>query len=341
MLRPHGRVVGGPDTPRGGQRPRTRVFPPRRRERGPVARMRTRIPADPPPCWLGRLRSIPPEAESPDAGSPRAAHPTPRTRQSLTLQSRLTPARPIVRPNAARRALIIRNSPHCISPHLPSWRDRPIVAESSCAATRRRHFPRNLIFRNLRKNTVNLSIFIEFYRNSIFLSEATGCAIIHARAPGSATAIAGKCGSISNGDAENFARTPGGNDERVAANAGKCAPPRNLQLPSSGGIAFTPLSRGGRGGWFSSRGSPLPARRADLLKQLRAHVLAAHHHLHDDEQVAGFSLPQITDSTLLGGVRVIRATLFLRGPHQGIVYGSHPVIRSFVLHRVFRQRDRL
>ena len=171
LLRPHGRVVGGPDTPRGGQRPRTRVFPPRRRERGPVARMRTRTSAHPPPCWLGRLRSIPPEAESPNAGFPRAAHPTPRTRQSLTLQSRLTPARPIVRPNTAHRALKARNSPHCISPHLPSWRDRPVVAEFPCVATRRRHFPGNLIFRNTPSIYRYLSNFTGIFRNSIFSNE--------------------------------------------------------------------------------------------------------------------------------------------------------------------------
>ena len=74
-------------------------------------------------------------------------------------------------PGAAHRALKARNSPHCISPHLPSWRDRPVVAESSCVETRRRHFPGNLIFRNTPSIYRYLSNFTGIFRNSIFSNE--------------------------------------------------------------------------------------------------------------------------------------------------------------------------
>ena len=36
------------------------------------------------------------------------------------------------------------------------------------------------------------------------------------------------------GDAKNFARTPGGSDERFAANAGKCAPREGDGDPDGG-----------------------------------------------------------------------------------------------------------
>ncbi len=177
-----------------------------------------------------------------------------RTRQSLTLQSRLTPTRPIARPE---RGPSRPENPQRISPHLPSWRDRPIVAESSCAATRRRHFPRNLIFRNLRKNPVNLSIFIEFYGNSIFLNEATGSAIIPESPESARTATAGKCGSISNGMQRISSRCRKGAmsaQPQMRGNAPRREPLIGaVEKPLLGGIAFTPLTRGGKGGCFSSR----------------------------------------------------------------------------------------
>ena len=63
-----------------------RVRPSRRRERHPVARMRTRNSAVCPPFWLGRHWSGPPETESPNAGT------------DPTEKGGFAPARPLARP---------------------------------------------------------------------------------------------------------------------------------------------------------------------------------------------------------------------------------------------------
>ena len=99
---------------------------------------------------------------------------------------------------------------------------------------------------------------------------------------------------------------------------------------SGNGGACPKRSRGG-GCRIDCRAGKSPARRADLLDQLRAHVLAANHPLHDDEQVAGLPFPQLADGGDLDGVKAIRATLFLRVPIRGTVCGSLPAIGSSVL----------
>ena len=118
-----------------------------------------------------------------------------RTRQSLTLQSRLTPTRPIARPEHGPSR---PENPQRAALHFPAFAVMAGPADRGRILLRRdpsASFPKKF---NFQKFTEKPRQFIEFYGNSIFLSEATGSAIIRARAPGDATAIAGKCGSISN-----------------------------------------------------------------------------------------------------------------------------------------------
>ena len=98
-------------------------------------------------------------------------------------------------PVAAHRALkIATHFPAFAVMARPSDRGRIPLRRDPSASN-----PRKKLSFNLSNNPVNLSNFIEIYGNSISPGEATGFAIIRARAPGSATAIAGKCGLVSNG----------------------------------------------------------------------------------------------------------------------------------------------
>ena len=67
----------------------------------------------------------------------------------------------------------------------------PEPAHTPASARICAHFP-SKISRNLRKNPVNLSIFIEFFGNSISASEAIGSAIIPQSPESARTANAGK-----------------------------------------------------------------------------------------------------------------------------------------------------
>ncbi len=133
-------------------------------------------------------------------------------------------------------------------------------------------FPEKKIVSYLSKNPVNLSVFIEFFGNSLSSSEATGFAMIPVFSSSPVPANAGKCGGRPR-PGRALAPLAGGVEkppERVMATPlkGKLHKGNPPYPPLTGGykkamrsrraegvlLFLAPLSRGGRGGWFSGRG---------------------------------------------------------------------------------------
>ena len=72
------------------------------------------------------------------------------------------------------------------------WRRRNPAAGTGSRSRNCPHLP-SKIYGNLRKNPVNLSIFIEFFGNSIFSNKPIGFTIIRESPESARTAIAGNC----------------------------------------------------------------------------------------------------------------------------------------------------
>ena len=109
--RSRGRGGGGPDTPRGGQRPHMRGCPPRKRERHSVARMRTQLGHF--SVFLAQKTMAGASGDGKSrAGSPRAAFCEPRMRPFLILRSELTPSAPCGRacPRSPRLSIFFYES---------------------------------------------------------------------------------------------------------------------------------------------------------------------------------------------------------------------------------------
>ena len=146
-------------------------------------------------------------------------------------------------------------------------------------------FPEKKIVSYLSKNPVNLSVFIEFFRNSLSSSEAIGSAMIPVFSSSPVPANAGKCGGRPR-PGRALAPLAGGVEkppERVMATPlkGKLHKGNPPYPPLTGGykkamrsrraegvlLFLAPLSRGGRGGCSFDKGfcnNPRKRRFADM-----------------------------------------------------------------------------
>ena len=117
-----------------------------------------------------------------------------------------------------------------------------LVRPPGCDMVRpaREAVPADFTLNNLSKNPVNLSIFIEFYRNSISPNAPGRAAIIPAFSPSPDTAIAGNCGSDESLDQRGkwLSGAPRGGNDSVGT--GPRARPREGRPRRTGRAAACP-----------------------------------------------------------------------------------------------------